>query len=60
MAIVLSGAATDAWRSGGRHWKAWSYRLVTAGLKVGSGRGDRLRVFSCYAPNICGHQEGEG
>ena len=38
VAIVLSGLAVGAWKEGGSCWKAWSSRLVTATLKVGSGR----------------------
>ena len=35
VAIVLSGSAIKAWRSGGKQWKAWSSRLVTACLHMG-------------------------
>ena len=34
--VVLSGPAVDAWRSGSGRWKAWSSRLVSLALKVGS------------------------
>ena len=39
----------NAWKAGGSLWKAWSLRLVTASLEVGSGR---LYVLSCYAPTF--------
>ena len=35
VAIVLSGPATKAWRLGGKQWKAWSSRLVTACVHMG-------------------------
>ena len=57
VAIVLSGPAIGAWKSGGSHWRAWSSRLVTVTLKVGSGRSDRLHVFSCYAPTYAASRE---
>ena len=50
VAIVLSGPAIQAWRLGGKQWKAWSSRLVTTCLHVGKGKGDHLHVISCYAP----------
>ena len=37
VAVVLSGPAVDAWRSGGGRWKVWSSRLVSVALKVGQG-----------------------
>ena len=57
IAIVLSGLAVGAWKAGGSCWKAWSSRLVTATLKVGSGRCDFLHVFSCYAPTYAASRE---
>ena len=50
VAIVLTGPAIQAWRSGGKQWKAWSSRLVTACLYIGKGEADHLHVISCYAP----------
>ena len=49
VAIVLSGPAVQAWRSGGEQWKAWSSRLVTACLHMGKESTDHLHVISCYA-----------
>ena len=50
VAIILSGLAIGAWKSGESHWRVWSFRLVTAILKVGSGRSDCLHILLCYAP----------
>ena len=36
VAIVLLDWAVEAWKTGGCKWKAWSSRLVTASLHVGS------------------------
>ena len=57
VAIVLSGPAIGAWRSGGSRWKAWSSRVVVATLKVGNGRNDHLHVLSCYAPTYAATRE---
>ena len=37
--------------------RAWSSRLVTATLKVESGRSDHLHVLSCYAPTNAATRE---
>ena len=50
VAIVLSGPATKAWRLGGKQWKAWSSRLVTACVHMGKKNTDHLHIISCYAP----------
>ena len=47
VAVVLS---VDAWRSGGGRWKAWSSRLVSVALKVGSA--GVVHVVSCYASSF--------
>ena len=47
---MLSGSAIKAWRSGGKQWKAWSSRLVTACLHMGRKSTDHLHIISCYAP----------
>ena len=57
VAIVLSGPAIGAWKSGESHWRAWSSRLVTATLKVGSGRSDHLHVLCCYALTYAASRE---
>ena len=55
--IVLSGSAVEAWRSGGNRWRAWSSRIVSATLKVGSGSRDVLHVVSCHAPTFAANRE---
>ena len=57
VAIVLSGPAVKAWNSGGSRWKAWSSRLVSAALKIGSNGIDVLHVVSCYAPTFAASRE---
>ena len=57
VAIVLSRPAAEAWSSGGSRWKAWSSRLVSVSLRVGSGSRDVLHVLSCYAPTIAASRE---
>ena len=57
VAIVLSGPAVGAWRAGGRQWKAWGSRLVTATLEIGSRRSGQLHVLSCYAPTFAASRE---
>jgi len=47
VAVVLFDWAIEAWKAGGCQWKAWSSRLVTAGLKIGK---KCLHVASCGAP----------
>ena len=55
--IVLSGSAVEAWRSGGNRWRAWSSRIVSATLKVGSGSRDVLHVVTSYAPPFAASRE---
>ena len=45
--IWKSSECVEGWRYS--QWKAWSSRLVTASLVVGSGW---LHVLSCYAPTF--------
>ena len=54
VAIVLSGKVVNAWKAGGSQWKAWSSRLITATLEVGSGR---MHTLSCYAPTFAATRE---
>ncbi len=54
---MFSGPALEAWRAGGNKWRAWSSRLVSATLKVGSGSRDVLHVLSCYAPTFAASRE---
>ena len=55
--IVLSGPAKRAWRGGGNQWKAWSSRLITATLSVGSNSCDHLYILFCYAPTFRASRE---
>ena len=57
VAIVLSGAAVNAWKWGGCQWKAWSSRLVSVTLRVGVRKSDCLHVLSCYAPTYANSRE---
>ena len=57
VALILSGPAVDAWRTGGSQWKAWGSRLITATLEIGNGKGGQLHVLSCYAPNFAASRE---
>ena len=43
IAIVLSDQAVMAWKASGRHWKAWSSRIISACLKL---KNEKLHVFS--------------
>ena len=52
VAIVLSGAALEAWKAGGREWTAWSSRIITASLATGKQNSSKLHVISCYAPTF--------
>ena len=52
VAIVLRGAALQAWEAGGGIWKAWSSRLVTVTLQPGKSQNDRIHILSCYAPTF--------
>ena len=51
-AIVLSGAALEAWKAGGREWTAWSSRIVSASLATGKQNSSKLHVISCYTPTF--------
>ena len=57
VAIVLSGPAVEAWNCGGRHWKPWSSRVVSASLRVQQGRVGWLHVLSCYALTYAASRE---
>ena len=57
VAIVLSGPAVHAWKSGGSKWRAWSSRQVIATLDVGGGNGGKLHVLSCYAPTFAASRD---
>lgn len=57
VAIVLSGPAVHAWKSGGSKWRAWSSRLVIATLDVGGGNGGKLHVLSCYPPTFAASRD---
>ncbi len=57
VAIVLSDEAVRAWKESGSIWKAWSSRLVSATLQVGSGTNDQLHILSYYAPTFAASRE---
>ena len=54
VAIVLAEEAVNAWRLGGKRWKAWSSRLVSAVLKIEE---TNLHVLSCYTPTFAATRE---
>ena len=47
VALVLRGLALDAWKKGGKQWKAWSSRCVSACLLMPGSRRRKLHVVSC-------------
>jgi len=54
VALVLMGPALAAWKRGGKQWKAWSSRCVSARLEFSN---RRLHVMSCYAPTRAASRE---
>ena len=48
VALVLRGLGLDAWKKGGKQWKAWSSRCVPACLLMPGSRRRKLHVVSCY------------
>ena len=50
VALVLSGLALDAWKKGGKQWKVWNSRCVSACLLMPGSRRRKLHVVSRYAP----------
>ena len=57
VAIVLIGSAIGAWKAGGKCWKAWNSRIISAILVSGSRSRDRIHVLSCYAPTYASSRE---
>ena len=57
VALVLRGLALVAWRRGGKQWKAWSSRCVSACLQVTGSAGSRIHMVSCYAPTRVASRE---
>ncbi len=49
VALVLRDIAMDTWKKGGKQWKTWSSRCVSACLQF-AGCDRKLHVMSCYAP----------
>ena len=49
IASVLVGHALAAWKCGGKQWRVWSSRCLSALLEF-TGCTGRLHVLSCYAP----------
>ena len=56
IALVLLGPALAAWRCGGKQWKVWSSRCVSAILEF-PGHAGRLHALSCYAPTRAASRE---
>ncbi|XP_065886632.1 uncharacterized protein [Dysidea avara] len=50
VALVLLGDAISGWEAGGKQWKSWNARMVSACFKIGEKQHDFLHVVSCYAP----------
>ena len=46
VALVLRGLALTAWERGGKQWKAWSSRCVSAILQLGRNARNRFHVVS--------------
>ena len=57
VALVLRGLGLSAWRRGGKLWKAWSPRCVSASLQMDESAQSRLHVISCYAPTRAASRE---
>ena len=57
MALVLRGLALVAWRRGGKQWKAWSSRCVSACLQVTGSAGSRIHMVTCYASTSAASRE---
>ena len=49
VALILLGDAISGWEAGGKQWKSWSARMVSACFKIGEKQHDFLYVVSCYA-----------
>ena len=49
VALVVDGPGLAAWNHGGRQWRAWSSRYLSACLDFG-GNFCKLHIMSCYAP----------
>ena len=56
VALVLLGSALVAWRCGGKQWKAWSSRCISAFLEF-PGHAGWLHTLSCYAPTRAASRE---
>ena len=50
VALVLRGIAIQAWRRGGKQWRAWSPRCVSVCLQLNKHTTSKLHVVSVYAP----------
>ena len=57
VALVLRGLALDAWKRGGKQWKAWNSRCVSACLQLAGCGSQKLHVVSCYAPTRAANRE---
>ena len=50
VAIVLTGNAITAWKSGGEQWKSWGARIIKATLGGSNRHTSCIHILSCYAP----------
>ena len=57
VALVLSGPAIAAQKTGGEQWKTWGSRIVRAMLSAGKRFSGQLHVLSCYAPTYAASRE---
>lgn len=53
----MGGPAIGAWEAGGRCWKAWNSRLVSAALRGMIAVMSCTCMFSCYAPAYVSSRE---
>ena len=57
VAIILSGPARTAWKTGGEQWKTWGSRLIRVTLVSGKRRSEQMHIFSCYASTFAASRE---
>ena len=57
VALVLRRLALDAWKRGGKQWKVWNSRCVSACLQLAGCGSQKLHVVSCYAPTRAASRE---
>jgi len=57
VALVLSGPAIAAWKTGSDQLRTWGSRIVRAKLSTGKRFSGQLHVLSCYAPTYAASRE---